>query len=1664
VTNTSWMPQIFPASARRWRVVLGGRHRWLLLTLSLTWLFGPTVTEVRGQIDYLTVIGKPSPDATLPVENGYVDAGTGNLHLEIPLGSFPQRGLPTLTAKLVYDSRIWQLVSGVWQPTNVANSLGGWRFILTGGPGSVSYSTYPWNDGNGNYGNTFMYFTWSAPDGTTHSFPLKTYTAVSNPSPNAQGIATDASGYYMYVTGYTTAAVYAPDGTQVYPSEKDSNGNYFGKDANGNLTDTSSGAPVTARTCGSNTCYDVWNSQWGLSTYTVKTQSVSVSTNFAQPSTTEDSGSFAAISEVDLPDNSKYQFTYDSGTSGTHYGTLSTMTLPTGATITYQFTNFSDAYGNHNMWLITRSISGTGITAGTWTYTPQVNTTCTSGGYNCHQQLTVTAPSTDTKVYMFNLNGGAHAYEIDSNTGSSTLLASITHSFDYSQSCPPLGLCVGPGAAFVSMTASTTTLPIPNSTNISKTTKYTWDTTTNNGNVMKTQEWNFYTGTLPSSPDRTTSTSFLNSSDYTNRNIYDRPTVVWVTDKNGTTIAESVYCYDSTSPGCPAPSFSSATGRANHDDVNYPAGFTFRGDLTKVSRYFNVADSRNNLATLMTYDMTGQMVTSTDSNGNQTTYSYADNFFDDNGQNPPGTHTSSSPPMGGFATSITPALSSVPASTFGYYAGSRKLAKFTDPNGNSQYFHFVDPLDRPSATAVLDNSSTTRGWTLTQYNSADTQVDSYLGITGTSSSGCSNCRHNQAVLDALGRVISNRLVNDPDGETYSDMTFDSTGRVATISNPYRTMSDPTYGLETPYYDGLDRTYQVKHADNNIAHMYYGASVGTNGGASSQLCSSSYGLGYPVLIVDEAGNKRQTWTDGFGRVVETDEPGSSGSLTVGTCYSYDLNNNLTQVTSLGLTQTQKPTYTYDMLSRITSKTLPGTGTTCYYYTTSGGTCGGTATSGTLCSGDPSAVCRRTDARSVTTTYSYDALNRLTTKAYSDGTLTAYYYYDQSAPWGYALSNYKGRMTSMGTNNGTSWIALSCLDYDPLGHVSHKRDQVVVGTNTISEDSYYTYNLDGSIASIKYPSGRTVTYTEGNAQRMTSAADTANNINYTTSATYAPQGALATMQNGSSVVSTMFYNSRLELCRISVKNTGTAPANCSSTTAGNVLDLAYGYVSGNNGNIAAQTNNVTNGRTQNYTYDPLNRLLTAQTQATSGGDCWGQSFGNNGPPPTLAADALANLFYTTATQCSAPQPRFQMNTSNNDQFTASGIGYDSDGDTTTETINPYTYTYTYDAENRISTVSGMPGGAGPYCYTYDVFGVRVMKSHANGGSCTGTVTVDMLYWRDTSGNTIAETDGTGSTIDAYYNEYVFFAGRRIAQSNPASGSVYYYFVDQLGSTRVVTTATGTACYEVDYLPYGTENTPSGFSNACSTRYRFTGYERDLETALGTSAGNDYAFARYYNQLLQRFMSGDPLDGDISDPQTLNMYSYVGNNPINLVDPAGMNGQCDQNGCSDTVTGTDPGSGWGPGPGIGGSNFPLNCQFSPACLAGWRANINKEKRKPPQTTPSQAPQQKYDSCMASFNNSTAGKVVQFGSVLSFASNFWDTAKNWGEAIFVKGSYFKVAEMAGQSLQPAGEITPVTTVAKPLVADLATGGIALATLTDAGARSVCTQAAYPYMNRMIY
>jgi RHS repeat-associated protein len=195
------------------------------------------------------------------------------------------------------------------------------------------------------------------------------------------------------------------------------------------------------------------------------------------------------------------------------------------------------------------------------------------------------------------------------------------------------------------------------------------------------------------------------------------------------------------------------------------------------------------------------------------------------------------------------------------------------------------------------------------------------------------------------------------------------------------------------------------------------------------------------------------------------------------------------------------------------------------------------------------------------------------------------------------------------------------------------------------------------------------------------------------------------------------------------------------------------------------------------------------------------------------------------------------------------------------------YSYDQENRVT-------GAGGYTYTYDDDGNRVEKSNGT----TGT-----LYWYMSPG-IVAESDLSGNLTA----EYVFFDGERVARKDLPGGAVSYYFSDHLKTTDIVTDAQGNIKNESDFYPWGGE---LQFLANDSNHYKFTGKERDAETQL------DYFGARYYSNGLGRFITPDwstvpvPVPyADLTDPQSLNQYSYVRNIPTVRADADGHDGLAD------------------------------------------------------------------------------------------------------------------------------------------------------------------------------
>ncbi|HET8922589.1 MAG TPA: RHS repeat-associated core domain-containing protein [Candidatus Acidoferrum sp.] len=409
-----------------------------------------------------------------------------------------------------------------------------------------------------------------------------------------------------------------------------------------------------------------------------------------------------------------------------------------------------------------------------------------------------------------------------------------------------------------------------------------------------------------------------------------------------------------------------------------------------------------------------------------------------------------------------------------------------------------------------------------------------------------------------------------------------------------------------------------------------------------------------------------------------------------------------------------------------------------------------------------------------------------------------------------------------------------------------------TNGVTKSTIVQNNLAGSAATVSYPSGRIITYAYDAASRPVSAIDSTGPINYATAATYVPPGGLSSFTNSTSIISTFFYNNRLQPCRISIKFSGTAPSTCTDTSTGNILDFTYNFSVGtaDNGNVTAITNNRDTTRSQSFSYDSLNRISTAKTTSTSGATCWDEQFGYDPWGNLLSIGRIAG--YT----CSNEE---LLNVSATAKNQVSGETYDAAGNLINDGLG---HAYTYNAENQLLTTAGVT-------YTYDGDGKRVQKS-------SGTI-----YWYGISSDPLDETDLTGSITNTAFNEYVFFGGKRVARRD-SSNNVYYYLAGHLGTARIVANSSGTVLDDSDFYPFGGERIVSSSSG---NRYKFTAKERDAESGL------DEFGARYYSSALGRFTIPDWAANatavpyaDFGNPQSLNLYSYVKNNPLNFTDPDG------------------------------------------------------------------------------------------------------------------------------------------------------------------------------------
>jgi YD repeat-containing protein len=283
----------------------------------------------------------------------------------------------------------------------------------------------------------------------------------------------------------------------------------------------------------------------------------------------------------------------------------------------------------------------------------------------------------------------------------------------------------------------------------------------------------------------------------------------------------------------------------------------------------------------------------------------------------------------------------------------------------------------------------------------------------------------------------------------TDTTYDLNGRVGSVSTPYYSKNDPTYGVTSFTYDALGRK-----------------TVQTQPGPGAYTQQWSYS-GNTVTFTDENQNQWVRTSDALGRLTTVFEPnGTSSSPAMETDYGYDELGNLLTVKqwggSYGSSGAVLRSFSYDSLSRLLTASNPESGSVSYTYDSDGN------------------VKSKTDARNVTISYSYDALNRLLSKSYSDGTTpTSCYQYDSTT-----IANGKGRLANAWTQSASaacslaaaSWTKRSILAYDALGRIL--KEQQCTPSNCANGAPYspaYTYDLAGNLLSSTSGVGPTPTST-------------------------------------------------------------------------------------------------------------------------------------------------------------------------------------------------------------------------------------------------------------------------------------------------------------------------------------------------------------------------------------------------------------------------------------------------------------------------------------------------------------------------------------------------------------------------------------------------------------
>jgi len=763
-----------------------------------------------------------------------------------------------------------------------------------------------------------------------------------------------------------------------------------------------------------------------------------------------------------------------------------------------------------------------------------------------------------------------------------------------------------------------------------------------------------------------------------------------------------------------------------------------------------------------------------------------------------------------------------------------------DPNSNTTTYTYGDAnYWRITKTTDPWGNATTQSYPTTSSNTTESALTFNSGDSTTDS---------LTQYDSQGRVELSQQRQGPGSSTFniSALTYDALGRSYRASIPYSGSAgtlDATPGTAT-LYDPLSRVTSVTDSGGgSTTYSWDPAAAGNQNDVLVTIGPAPSG---------ENTKRRQLEYDAVGRLGSVCEVTSlSGSGTCGqestntgywTKYTYDAASRLTEVQqSAQSSSVQTRTVSYDWLGRKTSETIPESGTTNYTYDTDS-TCG-------TSKGD---LVKVIDAVGNTTCISYDGLHRpltveVASGSYSTTTQQMHYVYDSASLNGTAMQNVKGTLAEAWTCKGSSCPTKATdayFSYFPESGSTGRLVAQVYEMTPHSSPNYYltqdTYFPNGTIgnitaslagSSIGVPN---VNYGVDGMGRLYSASDTTHSLTLTSSASYNPASYPTGVTLGNSDSDSFQYDSNtFRPTQFLYTIGGSSPFTITGALTWNANWSLQKMV-------LTDTNDSTKNQTCTYSADDLQRIASANCSSA-----WEQTF---------TYDPFGNI---SKTANPGPGTSYAAAYSYLTNRISSGVTatYDSNGNQTQNTWA----TFAWNAAGQPVTVNGISA-------TYDALG-RMVET-VNGSTYT-----EYIY--RPSGDKLAILNG--STL---LKGTIPLPGAATAIYNN-SGVNYFRHKDWLGSSRLATTWAHGIYSKEAYAPFG-----EPYNEAGTTDRSFTGQDQDT-----TSGIYDFMFRRY-DPTAGRWLSPDPSGWSAvtqADPQTLDRYVYVRNNPLSLRDALGLDDTC-------------------------------------------------------------------------------------------------------------------------------------------------------------------------------